>query len=128
MSDQIKVQKNVSKTESGVLAKLWGKILSETGMDNSLELLVNRYVNKSNSIKVGKRKTKSSLIKNITATGMSWKTFLDLLFDFIGVLKVDVSVKLYYRTGDTSVHTVTVENLATVSELDKDKEDNNEKV
>jgi len=39
---------------------------------------------------------------------MSWKTFTDLLLNFIGVLKFDISIKMYYRNGDTSVHTMTI--------------------
>ena len=103
-----KFSMEVSKTEAGALAKLWKKIIVETGMVNSLDHMINRYSRRSSTIKAGKIKTKSHITKDINSSAMSWKTFTDLLLNFIGVLKFDISIKMYYRNGDTSVHTMTI--------------------
>jgi len=103
-----KFSMDVSKTEAGALAKLWKKIIVETGMVNSLDHMINRYSRKSSTMKAGKIKTKSHITKDINSSAMSWKTFTDLLLNFIGVLKFDISIKMYYRNGDTSLHTMTI--------------------
>jgi len=121
--NKIKIQKSVSNTESGILAKLWRNILEETGMVNSLDYMVKRYVNESNSIKSGKRKTKSSLINDITAPAMTFKTFMDLLLNFVKVRKVELVVKLHYANGDTSVHSVAVAGNTVGEEREEGKED-----
>lgn len=102
----------ISRTEGSILSKLWRNILVDTNMDNALDYLVTRYMSdhSNSTIKADKRKTKSSIIKNITADDMTWKTFLDILFNFLRVRRIEFCVKLTRASGDISVHSVIVDN------------------
>ena len=122
-----KFSMEVSKTEAGALAKLWKKIIVETGMVNSLDHMINRYSRRSSTMKAGKIKTKSHITKDINSSAMSWKTFTDLLLNFVGVLKFDISVKLYYRNGDTSLHTMTIIKNDNVEKEKEDEDTRNSK-
>jgi len=116
---------NVSTKEGGVLAALFRKVMIENNLTKAKDYLIQRYVDKTKSGSSSKnieRKTKSSLIKYITAEDMSWKTFLSLMFDFIGAVKLDITVKVTFPNGNSSVHTTTVRRNI-VEDIKKEKED-----
>ena len=81
---------------------------------NALEFMITKYVSKNdktgNRVQAVKRKTKSSLEKNIYADEMTWKTFIDLLFNFLNVVKIDISIKLTHANGQETIHSVKVNN------------------
>jgi len=120
-------KKNVSTKEGGVLAALFRKVIIENNLQPAMDYLIQRYVEKSNSGKSKNldRKTKSSLIKYISAEDMSWKTFLSLMFDFVGAVKIDFTIKIKFPNGNESIHTTTVRrNIIERKKEDKDvKED-----
>ena len=113
-------KKPISTKEGGILAALFRKIVTENNLTPSLDYLIARYVDTSSSSKNIKRKNRSSLIKYITSDDMSWKTFLSLVFDFLGVVKIQFTVKLTFRNKHESIHTMIVNNDI----LEKDKDDN----
>ena len=106
---KIVIPEIVSQKEGGVLAKLWKKIVKDDGHTNGIEYLTNKYLERANEIvnrvQNMKKKTKSSLVKYITADDMTWKTFLDLLFNLLRVVKVEIIVKITYADGSTTFHT-----------------------
>ena len=114
----IKFDKEPSNNEAGLLATLWRNILRDNNMSPEfLSLLVDEYINTTHKlesdggdVKPLKRKSKSTMINNITDTQMTIKTFMDLLLNLIKVRKVAISVKLTYNNGDETVHTVVVNN------------------
>lgn len=102
---KIKLEEITTSQEGTILTKLWRNILHDTNYINNLEYLVNRYVNKTkSSVKMVNRRTKSSLIKNMTAKDMSWKTFVDLIFNVLDIKFMTVSIKLDYADGSSTVH------------------------
>lgn len=104
----------ISNNEGGVIVRLWRKILYETNLINNIHNLILVYQmknNKNDQMKVRKRKTKSSLIKNIWAPEMTWKTFIYLLENFLNVRKIDISIKLTHDNGEESIHSVTINNV-----------------
>lgn len=114
MSD-IKFNKPISKNESGVLAALWRAVLRDNGFIPALDLLVQRYVdrgNKASEQSSVKLKNKSTLISNITAGEMTFKTFLDLIFNFLHVRKITFTVKLTFANGNETLHTINVDKSA----------------
>lgn len=123
---EVDFNKPVARTEAGVLASLWRDVLDKLNLIPALDILIKRYLNesekKTQSIQSVKKKTKSTLVSNITASGMTFKTFLDLLFNFLRVKKVHFSIKLEYYSGDETVHTITVDSAAIDNEPD-DEED-----
>jgi hypothetical protein len=102
----------VSRSEGGTLAKLWRKILEENNYLPAIPFLVNRYIRTtnemSNRVTDVKRKTKSTLIANITATDMTFKTFTDLLFNFLRVKRIEITVKVTLPNDTVREHSITV--------------------
>lgn len=109
----IKFNDPISHNESGVLAQLWRNILRENGFHKALDLLVQRYVDRANRAKEKdknlKLKNKSTLISNITAPEMTFKTFLDLLFNLLQVHTVTITVKLTFHNGAEKINTVIID-------------------
>lgn len=108
MDNDLSSDKVTGNNEGAILAKLWLLVLEETNLKNAVIPLINRYVNKSNSMKSVKRKTKSSLIKNIHSKDMTWKIFLDLMFNFINVKRIDFHMRITHANGDTSIVTLPI--------------------
>lgn len=124
---EVKIDSPLSKKEGGVLAGMWRKIVKDIGYDRHLDYLVSRYVAKSDKmngrVQNVRRKTKSSLIKNITSSEMTFKTFLDLLFNYIGVRKIDISIKLTFHNGNETIHSMAVVNDDNENDKKEEKED-----
>jgi len=119
---EVKLSDKVSQSENGALAGLWKKINKDLNLEAALDYMVGRYVNKNKTlagltrVKNVNRKTKNSLIRNITASEMTWKTFLDLIFNFLNVRRVDITVKLTMPNGDETIHTIAVNNADVINE------------
>lgn len=114
----IKFTDNIPKTEGGVLARLWRNILRENNLLPKLDYLVLRYVRKTDlmtdRVQAVKRKHKFTLTKNLTDTEITFKTFLDLLFNLLEVKQVNFTVSLKFANGEKSVHTISVDSKATL--------------
>jgi len=115
----------------GVLAKLWRSIVIENNLLNTLDYLVNRYVNNTarTAAKNIRRKTKSTLMADITAKEMTWKKFTNLVFNYLGAIRMDITVKLTFPNGNKSYHTVSMvkadaeEQIKKIKEAASDKKD-----
>lgn len=112
MSKELKLDNNVANNEGGILSRLWRNVLLDNNLTSSIPFLITRYVSKTMKmdVKNAKRKTKSSLLDNINAQEMTWKTFTNLIFNFINVRKMDITIKLTLSTGDETFHNVTINN------------------
>ncbi len=108
----IKLGDNIAQNEGGILTKLWRNVLKDNNLEPALSYFVTRYVTKSNKIDSEnvRRKTKSSLINNITASEMTWKTFTNLIFNVLLVKKMSINIKLTMPNGDTTFHNVLIDN------------------
>jgi len=116
--------KPVSNSTGGVLSKLWRTILEDTRMYSAIGFLVSKYVDKSTTLNVknAKRKTKATLLSNIAAKDMTWSTFNKLIFEFLEVRKMDITIKLTHSGGTESLHSLTV-----IKEGHKDTENDESK-
>jgi len=94
--------------EGAILGKLWRLIIKDLGFLDHLTFFVNRYVTKTgginNRVKNARRKTKSSIITNITDEELTWKVFLDLLYNVLNVRKFTLSIKLEHANGKNTIH------------------------
>lgn len=113
-----------SSNESGILAALWRKIVKEKGLLPSLNTLIELYLRK-NDITEGrvaavKKKTKSTIVNNITASEMTLKTFMDLLFGLLNAKKVKITVEITYQNDETSTHSITALPLNGNNEREED--------
>jgi len=102
----------VSNNEGGLLARLWKNVLLDNNLSGAIPHLVTRYVTKTMKmdVKNAKRKTKSSLLENINSKEMTWKTFTNLIFNFINVRKMDINIKLTLSNGDETYHNLSIDN------------------
>lgn len=101
---------DADNSPGGVLAKLFRKIMQEAGLMSAYDVLVDRYVHKTSmhNVSAVERKTKSTLKANLTSSSMTFKTFTDLIFVFIGAKRMDITIKLTYPNDDVSVHNLSV--------------------
>lgn len=108
MNDIKLEEKPVSNSESGILAAIWRKLIKDNGIVNALHLLVNRYITDTDPtkgrVKNIKRRNKSTLISNICSSEMTFKTFIDLIFNLLRASKLDIHVKVTFANGK-SIHT-----------------------
>lgn len=119
---------DIKSTAGGVLAKLWRNTLRDNNLYPSIGYLVSRYTSR-NSVTETKnsiRKTKASLIANIRSGEMTWKTYTKLMFEFLGVRKIDITVKLTLANNSETIHSVTVVN-DTIKNDNKEKDTTDEK-
>ena len=118
-----------SNTGSGVLAKLWRKILIDNGYLPALGVLMDRYLKVQDqevgSIPGVKKKNKSTLIANVTASEMTMKTFVDLVFRFLRARSLTISIKVTFHNGKESVHSVSVayQEMTKTSDIESDMKD-----
>lgn len=118
-----------SNTGSGVLAKLWRKILIDNGYLPALGVLMDRYLKVQDqevgSIPGVKKKNKSTLIANVTASEMTMKTFVDLVFRFLRARSLTISIKVTFHNGKESVHSVSVayQEMTKTGDIESDMKD-----
>lgn len=112
----------VSNTEGGTLARLWKNIIIENGLVPAIPTLVKNYTNRTikMDVKNVKRKTKSSLLNNINAPEMTWRVFLNLMFSFLHVRKIDITIKSTFSNGDERIQHLTINNSDTKNKGNKD--------
>jgi len=127
MADSNQNFEDLKNTAGGALAKLWRNILRDNNLYPSMGYLVSRYTSKNTTVnsKNSIRKTKASLLSNIRSGEMTWKTFMKLLFEFLGVRKVDITIKLTLANNMQKLHTITVvnDNIKDDKNNDSKKED-----
>lgn len=127
---EVNFDKATASNESGTLARLWRKILIETGVISGISFLINRYLTRNDptdgrSITV-KKKNRSTLKSDISATQMSFKMFVDLMFNFLGAEKLDIIVKVSWRNKKVTTHSVAISpSSANEDPVEKPKEENN---
>ena len=114
-----------SSNESGILAALWRKVIKEGGFISSLNTFIELYLRKNDvtegRVAVVKKKTKSTLINNITASEMTVKTFMDLIFGLLNAKKIKLTVEITYQNDKTSSHSVTALPANTLNKEEKDE-------
>jgi len=99
----------VNNTPQGALAQLWRNVVKDTGIGNNIGYLITRYVKRNSSdSKTIKRRTRSTIEADISASELTWKKFTHILFEFLGVVRMDISIKLTYSSGNSTLHTVGV--------------------
>jgi hypothetical protein len=114
-----------TNTPQGALAKLWRNIIKENNLQHSLSYLLTRYIAKNTGeSKNLKRKTRSTLENDITAKEMTWKKFTHLVFHYLGAVRLDVTIKLTFANGSSSVHSIGIKSSANVDndDIEKSKE------
>lgn len=103
--------------EGAALSKLWRIIVSDLNLGKRMEFLISNYIQNSKNSAI-KHKTKSSMRKNITDDNITWKTFLDILFNVVDIEFMTVTVTLHHKGKSKSIHTIDI-----VAEPEKENND-----
>lgn len=98
-----------SNNEAGVLARLWRNTLEDLNLTGKTEHLIDVYVNRkdrvSSRVVAAKQKDKSTLKKNAHDPGITFKTFIDLIFSLLNVRFIDITITLTHSNGAKTIHT-----------------------
>lgn len=99
-----------NKSEGAALAKLWILILNELGIVNRIPSLINRYVERESHCSLSrKKKSKSTITADHDSESMTWKVFLNLIFNVLRIPRIDFTITLYHPNGEKSIHTVKID-------------------
>jgi len=106
--------KNITKTSgsNGVLSRLFRQMLWDLNINVSQfgSLLQNYVLNPHNGIPDNKKdqiSARGNMAKELSKTQMTWKVFCKAL-RFLGIAKIDFSLKAYHYDGRTTLHSTTV--------------------
>ena len=98
-----------SKDSGGILSKLFRKIMTETGLVNAVDSLVELYLkdseaqSKSSGLTPKKRSQIQTAIKE---EDMTWKNFIDLVINLVRVKKIVITIDLYHTETRVTTHKV----------------------
>jgi len=110
-STKTKQKSLTASNEGGILAGLWDTIYKSTGAVNSVKYLTDEYTKRhySNSLINNKPKTRArnTLLSNLNAPTMTWKVFMDLVFNFLNVRKITIVIKLTHNDMSETIHSTT---------------------
>lgn len=130
MRDKLKeINRPINNNKEGaLLSKLFRKIVTELSLINRIHFLIDRYtkVAVGSDVKAVKRKTRSSLVNNIVADEMTWKTFMDLMFNLLRVKKCKFTVELTHQNGVVSKHDLMVVKDTSTDDKDDSKDEKND--
>lgn len=98
--------------EAAVLAKLFRRINMDLNTTGKMEHLIDRYIKYANNknISLLKKKTRSSLCNSIVSEEMSWRTFMDLVFNLLRVKRMKISITFLHADDTESFHSMKFDN------------------
>lgn len=116
--------KIMSRDVGSILSKLFRKIITETGEINRAEALLDTYLKNSVDETTGKKKDKSAAITAVVSEYMTWKTFMDLITNYLKVKKITIIVKLDHgndRRGNPVITVHEINAASTTTEENKNE-------
>ena len=92
----LKEMKNIKSNEDGILAKLFRKVIIETGFINSINYFINRYNGK---------KSRATISRLILDGEMTWNSFTFLIITILKAKSIEllVSINKYGKTFSSSI-------------------------
>jgi len=99
------LKKNVSGDPGGMLAALWRSILIRDKFLPVISYLIEIYAKKN---KGKKAKNPSTVLNLVTATSMTWKSFIFLITKILPVKKITFTIELEYLANKKGVHTISI--------------------
>lgn len=90
----------IQSIENGILAKLFRKVIIETGLVFNIKSNVNTYILENIKYKRD-GKPRSSVLGLINSGSMTWKSFVFLIYEILKIKKMTITVKLQHdNKGD----------------------------
>ena len=94
-------------TANGVLTKMFRKIIFDTGLVRSLMYFIDKYKAE------GGERAKTSIVKTITDSEMTWKYFIFLLFEVLRAKKVTFKIEVEWANEKITTHELEIEPIKT---------------
>ena len=94
-------------TANGVLTKMFRKIIFDTGLVRSLMYFIDKYKAE------GGERAKTSIVKTITDSEMTWKYFIFLLFEVLKAKKVTFKIDIEWPNDKITSHELEIEPIKT---------------
>lgn len=114
-----------SKDPGSLLSKLFRTVMTDTGMVNKADSLLDAYVKNSKNEDTGKERDKSAAFIAVSSESMTWKTFMDLMANMVLAKEMTFSIKINHgKSRLTGEEKITVHNLVVLSTNPKEGEKN----
>lgn len=110
-----------ASNSSGILVKLWRLIILEANIIPKLGFFINNYLNKKDSDKNDKIKSKSVILNDILSTNMSIKVFMYLLFNLLKMKSIKITITCKHSNDELTTHSIIVKNSYYEKELKEKK-------
>lgn len=114
----------LNNKDSALLSKLFRNIIKDRSMLFQMETKVDEYILNAHKddIRVVKSLTKTQINNKILDEEMTWKNFIDLIFNVLRFRKLRLVVELTDQKGNTTMHEiVSVKELNTVEKISDEK-------
>lgn len=90
-------------TANGVLTKMFRKIIFDTGLVRSLMYFIDKYKAE------GGERAKTSIVKTITDSEMTWKYFVFLIFEVLKAKKITFKIEIEWPNSKLTTHELDIE-------------------
>lgn len=114
----------LNNKDSALLSKLFRSIIKDRGMLFQMETKVDEYILNAHKddIRVVKGMTKTQINNKMLDEEMTWKNFIDLIFNVLRFRKLRLVVELTDQKGNTTMHEiVSVKELNQVEKICDEK-------
>jgi len=97
---------SISTEEGAVLTNLWRRVLRGRNMIPYRKQIITSYVSNKGNLAFGEKKPKkkSTIENNFFSESMSWRVFLDLMFNVLRVKKIRIRFDLKHSDNSESSH------------------------
>ena len=106
--------KNPNKTEGSILTNIWRGLLKELDLVSVSKIyrLIDVYMtrhkaNDKGSISI-RSKNRTSITNDMSADAITWKTFLNLIFNVLRVKKMDITITIHHENKTTTTYSTTI--------------------
>jgi len=93
-----KLVNKIANTPNGILTRMFRKIIFETGLVRSLMHFIDRYRAE------GGERVKTTIVKDITSSELTWKAFIFLLFEILKVKKINFKIEITWPNDNETAH------------------------
>jgi len=95
-------QTKLDSSVAGMLAKLWRLIIFDGNLHKLLKFYLDKYSNR------GGKRSRSTILGYFTAGGMTWKTFMFLIFEILPVKRMSITIELTMVNDEKIVETTSI--------------------
>lgn len=104
----------ITSNENGILAYFWRQIIIDTKLIGMLKYLLDRYK------KNGGKRSPTTIQSYFTAGGITWKTFMFLMFKILPVVKIKMTLDVTFVDKSVKSYSLDIYPIEDVEEEEED--------